>query len=133
MTAPHVVALVVDRDFGERAVSLSQRVHVWLIDSAMNRHVAERAWTQEHDKAVSLEAGITLFQALETDSPEEIVAKIVETIADHHGEREHDPPMTVLEIYGAHASPALREAVGAIGFSSILVDGERLVCKMEEL
>lgn len=81
------------------------------------------------DGEYSLERGISTFSADANESSETSVTRIIDTIADHHAEWEHDPPMTVLEIYGAKLSPAILEAAAAVGLPDVSDVGDHLVCK----
>jgi hypothetical protein len=38
----HTVAVVLEREFGEKVVALSERAHVWLVDSRANRAAPSR-------------------------------------------------------------------------------------------
>lgn len=131
-TSPHVVALVVDPAFGERVVPLSERVHVWLVDSEPNRAAAERLWARGIAPAGHpLESGITLFQG-EGRTPSDVAIAILDMLTEHHNEWSHDPPMTVLEIHGAAITPALREALEDFGFPAIRKHADHVVAEAGE-
>jgi hypothetical protein len=90
------VGIVVDRQFGERLYGLAERIHVWAIDSPINRPVAERVWNQLADSG--LERGVTLFRAKADEVPDESVAQILGDVDLHHGAYSHTPPVSTLEI-----------------------------------
>jgi hypothetical protein len=110
----HAVALVADLSFGERVAPLSRRLHVWLRDSDENKAAAEMVWREFPEP--SIERGVTTFKADPSASPEEAAAAILGTLELHHGEYSHDPPIRVLEIFGARPVSPLVEALDEIGF-----------------
>ena len=111
----HEVALVVDPAFGDKLVDLADRLHVWVIDTPANRTAAElaRKGSREH----SLERGITTFRADAARPPEEIVVASFSDIELHHGEYSHDPPWSVLEVYGTAVTEAISAALEKFGFA----------------
>lgn len=92
----HPVALVMDRDFGEKAGVLSERMHTWLVDSEVNRAAVEAIWTRlnRDPTADARDRGLTLFRSPPDLGPGEAVAEILHTIVEHH------PRVTVIEVYG---------------------------------
>ena len=123
---PHAVALVVDPEFGERLADLSRRIHVWVLGTPTNRRVAERVW-REARGVHSLESGITIFKDSVDAAADEIVGRQLPTIDLHHGAYSHSPPWSVLEVYGAPPSPALRAVLGEYGFTDVRATAEGLV------
>jgi hypothetical protein len=120
----HPVALVVDRDFGDRARDLALRMHVWLIDSAANRAAAEPIWEALKRSAPKdpLAQGITIFQSPAQLSPEGAVAEVLDTLLEHHF------GAAVLEIYGVRDPHALEKALGGSGFIASGSEAGRIVC-----
>jgi hypothetical protein len=116
---PHSVALVVDRQFGERLVALSERLHVWVINSPANRSVAERIW-RDLGGAHSLERGVTTFDASAQACPSEVAADQLSSIDLHHGEYSHSPPWSLLEVYGTEPTPTLTAALRDFGLAEII-------------
>jgi hypothetical protein len=108
----HTVVVVLEREFGEKVVALSERTHVWLVDSPVNRAAAEPIWARlkRDPPADALAQGLTLFQSLPKASPEEAFADILDTIAEHH------PRMTVLEVYGVRDQRLVEPALATIRF-----------------
>ena len=115
---PHTVALVVDPEFGERLADLSRRIHVWALDTPTNRTVAERVW-REARRTHSLEIGITTFKESPDAAADEIVGRQLPIIDLHHGAHSHSPPWSVLEVYGAPPTTALRAALSGYGFTDV--------------
>ena len=115
MTGEHRVAVVLDPDYGEGVRDLARDRHVWIVRSPINDAVAEavRAGSEEH----SLESGISTFNGRE--SPEESFLSILGVIEEHHGEYSHDPPLSVIEVFGVGATDAIREEAAAYGFRRI--------------
>ena len=113
MPSPHKVAIVVDWDFGSRLEVISRSVHVWICDSPSNQKGAQAIWASRsgHD----LESGVTTFDAIRTDSAESMILKVLPTIDLHHGEYSHDPPWTVMNVYGTALTPGLEAALRELG------------------
>ena len=120
MTGAHRVAVVVDPDYGEGVRELSRDRHVWIVRSPINDAVVEavRADSDEH----SLESGISRFNG--GDSPEESFLSILGVVEEHHGAYSHDPPLSVIEVFGVGATDAIREEVAAYGFRRIELGNE---------
>jgi hypothetical protein len=51
-TNPYRVVVIVDRLFGEQLASLAPDVPVWIVDTAVNRVVAQRLWTERPARAI---------------------------------------------------------------------------------
>jgi len=124
----HRVGIVTDPDFGERILPLAIRLHVWAVDSLANRAAAERLWTQQprHD----VERGATVFRFDAAEPPDQRVIRILNTVLEHHGEYSHDPPVSVLEIFGAPLTAGLQQALAGAGFTSIMVDGDAVLARV---
>lgn len=115
---PHGVAVVVDPAYGDKLLDLAARLHVWIIDTPVNKAAAQVLWSQD-GRIHSLDSGVTTFSAFVVRRPDEIVASMLETIDLHHGEYSHSPPWSVLEVYGASPSPSLAAALADYGFTDI--------------
>ena len=114
---PHRVALVVDPDFGERLTDLAKRVHVWACESRQNAKVARQLWRENPEH--SLESGVTTFQVKASDSPQDMCIGILGAIEDHHGGWSHDPPWSILEVYGADLTDGVKRALNGLGFECL--------------
>jgi len=127
----HRVALVLDREFGNKVLALSDRMHVWMIDSPTNRAAAEELWAGHRDDPRDpLEHGVTLFTPTIGRTPAEIAVDIMDTIVDHHSEWEHSPPMSEVEIHGMDDIDAIASALASIGMVVSSREGDSLVCAM---
>lgn len=126
-TAPYSVSVVLDRSFGSRLSDLLATGPVWIVDSPVNRAVAEKLWAQFPSRS-HLE-GATTFKAEEADSPEEMLIGHLGTIDLHHGFYSADPPYTVLEIVGTPLTARIEAALSDLGFDSFAAtsDGFRAV------
>jgi len=127
---PYAVAVVVDTRFGDKLSDLASRIHVWCVDTPENRAAAEIIW-QQNAHPYSIERGVTNFSADLNASPDQIVASELETIDLHHGEYSHDPPFSVLHIYGARPTSVLCEALAEFGFLTIIPTDEGLTARKE--
>ena len=126
-TVPYSVSVVLDRSFGSRLSDLLAKGPVWIVDSPVNRAVAENLWAQFPTRS-HLE-GVTTFKAAEPDSPEDMLIGNLGTIDLHHGFYSADPPYTVLEIVGTHLTARIEAALSDLGFDSFVatIDGFRAV------
>jgi len=119
MPHPYTVALVLDPEFGEPLKHIAESMHVWAVGTPVNRSVADALWNQlpkpyEHN----IESGITTFDPTLGSGPESWCKAIVDTIDQHHDETSHDPPYTVLLVYGLQFSESLRPCFTELGFTA---------------
>jgi len=110
---PHKVAVVLDREFGEKLVELSKTIHVWACGSLLNRQAAERIWSD--GSAHNHEFGVTVFNISEGDTSESMFLNHLGAIDEHHGMYSHDPAWSVLEVYGSTPTLAMKEALKDYG------------------
>src|SRR5262245_58348546 len=115
---PYSVAIVVDRDFGEALAPLARRLHVWACGSEPTRASAEKY--RRSDPDYSLERGVTTFKISDEQSSEQMVLSVLADVDLHHGEQSHSPPWDMLEVYGTHPTPAIRDALGAYEVGDIV-------------
>jgi hypothetical protein len=99
---PYKVYVVVEREFGEQLANLAPGVPVWIVNTPLNRAVAQRLW-KERNRRDHL-TGITTFNDLESSSPEDLLVSELDTIDLHHGSHSANPPYTILEVLGAPLS-----------------------------
>ena len=115
MAEPYRVFVVLVRDYGERLDELNQNGPVWIVDTPLNRAVAERIWAAAPNRG-HLE-GVTTFKSSEDSSCEEVVINELETIDDHHGTHSANPPYTVIEVIGVTISDKIKESLAEFGFN----------------
>lgn len=115
------VAIVVDPNFGERLMSLADRMPVWIADTPTNRTVAESVWSREG-------SNVTTFRVAGDDAAEWCRA-ILPQVDLHHGEYSQARAFDSIEVFGAGANTKLRDALSQYGFtiSSERPDGFRAV------
>ena len=117
MQQPYVVALVVDPELGEAIRPLAQTMHVCAVGSPINRAVAEDLWKSgPQPPQYDNESGITPFDYDPKSDRESWCRQIIDTIDQHHDQWSHDPPYTVLNVYGLQFSAALKPAFESLGF-----------------
>jgi hypothetical protein len=109
----HTVAIVVDREFGDPLVDLSQKMHVWVCDSPTNKRSAEAVRVTSAGQ--SIELGVTTFRIADQDSPETMLLDVLDTVDLHHGSYSHNPPWSELHIYGTTATPGVQLALAKFG------------------
>ena len=108
------VYVVVDREFGEKLTVLPPGVPIWIVDSPVNRAVAQRR-SRETPEDNHL-TGVTLFSGKDDASPERLLLGELETIDLHHGVFSHDPAWTILEVLGSPLTVAVEAALSQYGF-----------------
>jgi hypothetical protein len=116
-----MVALVLDRDFGEKLASLAKRGDVWVINTQANLEVARRLIGEGYD--------ITTFRRRENFVPEESGAAMLDTIELHHGEYSRSPPYGRLEVYGAKLNEEFRRELENYGFREFTVKADHFEAK----
>jgi hypothetical protein len=109
MPSLYRVALVVDRHFGQRLNALAARLHVWVCETPVNRQAAEEIWRAHPCFPDS--AGVTVFQVEDEESAEDMLIRVLGEIELHHGEYSHDPPWSILEVYGTGPTPVAEAAL----------------------
>jgi hypothetical protein len=114
VTTTHKVIIVVDPAFGDRLAELPSSVPLWVVDTAINRSVAERL-RRERTAGTHL-TDIAIFHSDPGFVPEEILIGVLATVDLDHGHYSADPPYGELEVYGAADTPAVRSALARIGF-----------------
>jgi hypothetical protein len=122
----HAVAIVAEREFGDRLSELVERIHVWVCATPVNRRFAETYWSAR--PAYSLERGITTFNVVESDTSEEMVIGVLDSVDLHHGEHSHTPPWSVLEVYGASATGAVRAELSRFGVTEVTPTSKGFIC-----
>lgn len=103
----NAVAVVVDRQFGDRLRDLAERLPVWIGTSETNRPVVEAVWA-EH-KARPSGYGVTIINASAEYSGEDLLFTQLDIIDEHH------PSWSVIEVYGVARTPLLTEAFQEFG------------------
>lgn len=118
----HSVAIVVDREFGERLLPLTQRLHVWICHTPINREAAEKSWAAAPAGAVSNEVGATTFGVDENDSPEDMAINRLADIDLHHF------GWSRMEFYGVELSDKLRLELQEYGVNEFQETFDGFVC-----
>jgi hypothetical protein len=114
MTEPYRVFVVVDRDYGQRLSELAQTGPVWIVDTAVNRTVAQQIWAADPNR--SHLKGVTTFKVPEDSSSEDILIDELDTIDLHHGTYSANPPYTVLDVIGAAITARVKVELAQFGF-----------------
>ena len=130
-TQLHKVGLVVDRDCGEQIAKLARSFHVWVVESPTNTPVIQRFWELEQADPDSdpLDSGITSFKASETESAQEMCARIAGDVDDHHGELAHDRAWSEIVVYGVSVDDRLRHVFEDLGATEISPTPGGFLCR----
>ena len=99
------VVVVVDPLCGDRLADLVKCAPVWVVDSAMNRPVVERLWSQSGE-SISL----TAFDPVEDEPPSATLMRMLDTISLHH------PHCEGYRIYGASLTNDVCEELARMGY-----------------
>jgi hypothetical protein len=116
MSAAYRVFVVLDRNYGARLTDLVEIGPVWIVDTPVNRAVAEKIWAA--DRCHSHLDGVTTFKFVPDSSEEDVVINKLETTDLHHGIYSSDPPYTILEIIGTPVTPRLKAELALFGFDT---------------
>lgn len=119
------LALVLDRNAGERLLALSEDTHIWAIESPRNREAAVQVWSRP-----GRDLSMTLFHA-DSTRPDEIAAEMLETIELHHGEVSQIHRYLRLDVHGSTLTPALREALAEYAFLRIELTPEGFIARRD--
>ena len=119
------MAIVVDPEFGDRLLKITNFQHVWVLDSTTNSRSVQTYWrfiknTDSEDQR-SLLAEITTFASSSNESLEEICATLATDVDDHHGEFASDVIWSEIEVFGTTISPLLKgkySSIGALNFEN---------------
>jgi hypothetical protein len=118
------VGVVVDPQFGVRLRGIIARGHVWIVDSSLNRPVAESIWSGSPEGGLS---PVTVFDAVSAEKPGDTVVRMVDTIELHH------PECKRLEFYGVAPFGAVKQALDALGFSVAESNADGFVARKHAL
>jgi hypothetical protein len=127
----HKVAIVVDRNFGNKLVDLARQYHVWIVESSSNTPVIRDVWASEPSdpNADLLGPGVTSFEATDNETAQAMCARISGDVEDHHGEFGHEPPWSEIEIVGAPLDPYLEGVFLEMGASHFEATPDGFVCR----
>jgi hypothetical protein len=125
------VGIVVDRNYGDRILELASSFHLWAVESPSNTPTIQRFWAIAHPEpdADPLGPGITSFKAPETESAEEMCARIAGDIDEHHGEFAHDPPWSEIAVYGVTLNGRLRDVFAELGATEFAPTQDGFICR----
>ena len=115
MDKPYRIAIVLDRQFGDRLVTLDGPV--WIIDSLENQAAARICW--DRNPTASHLDGITVFKSFDVTSPEDALIANLDIIELHHGEYSAPIPYSILEVVGALRNPKIETELAAYGFNRL--------------
>jgi hypothetical protein len=103
VTSPNAtVGVVLDRTFGDRLHALPSEMPLWVIDTPINRGVADQ---------LPPDRKRTTFVDLPAKSAEAMLIGLLATIDLHHGALSQEPPYEALSVFGALPTAAVRRAL----------------------
>ena len=120
---PYKVVVIVDREYGAQLSEVADGVSVWIVDTPVNRAVAERRWANRPTE--SHLTSVTTFKTAGS-SPDEILLQELDMFDLHHGEYSAQPPYTILEVMGAALNDKITAALGEFGFNHFQSTGTGL-------
>ena len=125
------IVIVVDRRCGEQLHGFTRDAHVWAVGSQHNDAViAVMSNAVEHgaDGDVSSPT-LTSFKGGDDESPEELCARILGDIEDHHGDFASDGSWAEIEVVGARYTDELAELFESIGATECSVTPSGFICR----
>lgn len=122
---PHAVAIVLDIDFGERLVTLSRRMHVWIVGSLQNQPFVDRAWSESSEYSTT--SGVTTFDRDGYHSEIALFSQILDTLDEHHAS------WTDLHIYGIEPTYEVRAALAEYGATTFVPHHDHFIATREAL
>lgn len=117
--AQYVVGIVVDSEFGERALTLLTHMPIWMADTPLNRAVAEPVWQAAPSTDQTRVGAITLFKVDPAGSPESWCKGILGDVNLHHGPLSHSLGYSGVEVWGTARSPALTTSLSEFNLTSV--------------
>jgi len=108
------VALVLDRDYGERLKDLGTRMSVWIIDTPPNKVAAQELWSREPKS----EYMITTFKAPPA-LDDTCFQGLMDKIELHHGDYSQTPAFDELEVVGLQPSRTIDAVLIDYGFARV--------------
>jgi hypothetical protein len=108
-----MVALVLEKNFGEQLTSIVKRGEAWVVASPGNTEVASRLIAEGYH--------ITTFRRPDNFVPESTGAGMLENIELHHGKYSRSPPYGRLEVYGAELNDEFRRELESYDFREFAV------------
>lgn len=106
------VALILDRDYGEKLEVLATEMAVWIIESPVNKTVARKLW----DRRPKLPHMITTFVEPSTVD-DGCFESLMDNIELHHGFYSQTPPFSELEVFELKPTPAVEQVLADFGFA----------------
>jgi hypothetical protein len=111
----YLITIVTDENFGERVLELACNTYVWLVRSAVNDAAAQAFWKSKQPADDPILHGLSTFDRTSDESTDEMLARLLDLIDDHHGVYAHDPAWTEINVIGVPASPAFEAAARTYG------------------
>src|SRR6266849_3515908 len=99
---------------GERLFSIAARMPDWIADTPRNRSAVEQHRARHPGQSGT--EGVTTFKVDPNATSEDWCAQVLTNVDLHHGRYSHNPPYSVVEVFGATLTPTLRTALGDLGF-----------------
>jgi len=84
---------------GEHLAEFAPGVPRWIVNTPLNRVVAQRLWKERTQKGHL--TGITTFNQSKSSSAENLLMSELDKIDLHHGSHSANSPHTILELPGA--------------------------------
>ena len=108
------VALVLDRDYGEKLKKLATQMAVWIIDTPSNKTVAQELWRQRPEP----EHMVTTFKHKDIVD-ETCFEGLMDNIELHHGPCSQTAAFRELEVVELHPFPVIDKVLSDYGFSRV--------------
>jgi hypothetical protein len=126
VSVPYKIYVVVERKFGEQLMEIPEGVPVWIVDTPINKPVAERLRKERKNQSDLI--GITTFNDCTSSSPEELLVDELDTIDLHHGPHSANPPYIELEVVGARLTDEIKAELSEYSFTQFEPTAEGFRC-----
>jgi hypothetical protein len=110
----YAVAIVVDPAF-EHLFEVADTMAVWVANTPFNRSLADHQRRERPHRTPA--DGVTVFNVVLAHSPEDWCAHVLPKVELHHGCYSHNPPYSVVEVFGVPLTERLRAAFAEFEFT----------------
>jgi len=113
----YAVGVILDPHAGDAIRKIAERLDVWVVPSPVNTAVVHELWAEEAGRSRGRK--VTLWSNPFVPTTEEEWNDVLEIIVMHHGEYSHNPPVSIIEVFGGTPTPQAEKALRRYGYDQI--------------